>query len=111
MGEQSAVVWKRLKRRPLSASLLNVGVSIAPPKGVVAPNPISSISTITTFGAPAGASTWNGSGFVAFRASISVICGWSGGLIGRTDRSISADTANALMKQKAIAVSMPLLDK
>jgi hypothetical protein len=51
---------------------------------------MSSISTMTTFGAPAGAFTSNRGGAVTFRASISVKVGRAGSAIGRTVRSIDA---------------------
>jgi hypothetical protein len=51
VGEQSAVVWKLLKRRPVSARRSMVGVRIGPPNVLGPPNPTSSIRTMTTFGA------------------------------------------------------------
>ena len=72
VGEQSAVVWKLLKRSPLFASRSIVGVRIGPPNVLGPPKPTSSISTITMFGALAGAFTSNRSGAFAFRASSSV---------------------------------------
>src|SRR5262247_2576292 len=57
VGEQSAVVWNWLKRRPLSASRWKLGVWIGPPKVLVAPKPTSSVRISRTLGAPAGAST------------------------------------------------------
>jgi hypothetical protein len=54
VGEHSAVVWNRLYFRPWAASRSAVGVLTGPPKALEAPNPQSSISTTSTFGAPAG---------------------------------------------------------
>jgi hypothetical protein len=54
VGEQSAVVWKRLYFRPLVARRSAVGVEHGPPNALEAPNPTSSSSTTSTFGAPAG---------------------------------------------------------
>ena len=54
VGEHSAVVWKRLYFSPLAASRSKFGVRHGPPNALDAPNPTSSISTIRTFGAPAG---------------------------------------------------------
>src|SRR6185436_8594097 len=51
VGEQSAVVWKRLYLRPSLASRSAVGVWHGPPKALDEPNPASSINTISTFGA------------------------------------------------------------
>ena len=52
------------------------------------PKPISSISTISTFGALAGALTSNRGGGVALRASNTVLCGYCGSGIGNTVRSV-----------------------
>jgi hypothetical protein len=54
VGEQIAVVWKRVYRSPAAASRSKVGVLHGPPNALEAPKPTSSISTISTFGAPAG---------------------------------------------------------
>ena len=54
VGEQSAVVWKRLNFSPPAASFSAVGVWHGPPKALVAPKPTSSIRTISTLGAPFG---------------------------------------------------------
>ena len=72
VGEHSAVVWKLLKRRPVWASWSIVGVRIGPPNVLGPPKPMSSISTITTLGAPLGALTSNRAGGLALRASSSV---------------------------------------
>ena len=52
VGEQMAVVWKALYARPLSASVLSVGVLISPPKVDAWPKPTSSSRMMSTFGAP-----------------------------------------------------------
>ena len=54
VGLHSAVVWKRLYLRPPAASFSSVGMRIGPPKALLWPKPMSSISTITTLGAPCG---------------------------------------------------------
>ena len=54
VGEHSAVVWKRLNFSPCAASRSNAGVRHGPPNALVEPNPASSMSTTSTFGAPAG---------------------------------------------------------
>ena len=57
VGEQSAVVWKRLNRSPLAASRSAFGVLQGPPKAEAEPNPASSIIMIRTLGAPSGGRT------------------------------------------------------
>src|SRR5712675_2779247 len=54
VGEQSAVVWKRLYLRPSEARLSAVGVLHGPPKALEEPKPASSSRMIRTFGAPLG---------------------------------------------------------
>jgi len=54
VGEQSAVVWKRMYFRPSAASGYALGVWQGPLKALDDPNPASSMSTIRTFGAPLG---------------------------------------------------------
>ena len=54
VGEQSAVVWKRLYLRPFAARRSKVGVWHGPPKALDEPKPASSSSTIRMFGAPSG---------------------------------------------------------
>src|SRR5262245_42919715 len=54
VGEQSAVVWKRLYLSPFLASRSAVGVRHGPPNALDAPKPTSSSRTISTFGAPVG---------------------------------------------------------
>ena len=60
---------------------------IGPPKALECPKPMSSISTITTFGAPSGALTSKRGGAFALRASISVIGMYVGSATGRIRRS------------------------
>jgi len=55
VGEQSAVVWKRLYRAPSSARRCSALVWIGPPNVLGCPNPTSSSRMISTFGAPLGA--------------------------------------------------------
>ncbi len=88
VGLHSAVVWKRLYFKPLSARRSSVGIRTGPPKALLAPKPMSSISTITTLGAPCGAVTANRGGAVASRASSVVIAAGLGSAIGSTVRSI-----------------------
>ena len=54
VGEQSAVVWKRLYFRPPAASFSAFGVWHGPPKALDAPKPASSIRMTRTLGAPFG---------------------------------------------------------
>ena len=54
VAEQIAVVWKRLYLSPPAASFSAAGVAQGPPKALDAPKPQSSISTISTLGAPSG---------------------------------------------------------
>jgi hypothetical protein len=54
VGEHSAVVWKFVYLRPLSAMRLMFGVSIIPPYGSSAEKPTSSKTTYSTLGAPSG---------------------------------------------------------
>src|SRR6478752_1955643 len=54
VGEQRAVVWKRLYFRPFCARRSAVGVAHGPPKALEAAKPTSSSNTISTLGAPAG---------------------------------------------------------
>src|ERR1044072_6233326 len=54
VGEQSAVVWKRVYFSPCPASRSAVGVWHGPPNALDAPKPTSSSRMTSTFGAPAG---------------------------------------------------------
>src|ERR1700729_273575 len=65
---------------------------MGPPKALDWPKPISSIRTIRTLGALAGAFTSNRGGGVASRASKTVLWGYWGSGIGRTVRSVGYTT-------------------
>src|SRR5437867_1729027 len=65
---------------------------MGPPKALDWPNPMSSISTMRTLGALAGALTSNRGGGVALRASNTVLCGYLGSGIGSTVRSVGSTT-------------------
>src|ERR1700737_1486339 len=54
VGEQRAVVWKRLYFSPAAASFSAFGVWQGPPKALAEPNPASSIRMSRTWGAPFG---------------------------------------------------------
>ncbi len=79
---------------------------IGPPKALDWPNPMSSISTMSTFGAPFGAFTSNRGGAFALRASISVIGSCFGSGIGRTERSSAG--GSVLLCACSRSVSRPL---
>ena len=102
------MVWNWLKRRPFSANWEKVGVSIAPPKGSVAPKPMSSMSTITTLGAPSGGVMLKGGGAVTLRASSSVMGAATGGWMGSDVRSKASPCAIALPSQPIMSASPPL---
>src|SRR5215470_6822822 len=61
-----------------------------PPNALDWPKPMSSIRTMRTLGAPAGAFTSKRGGGVALRASSSVIGGYVGSGIGNTVRSVGS---------------------
>src|SRR4030095_8439057 len=65
VGEQSAVVWKRLYRRPAAASFSALGVAQGPPKALDEPNPASSMRMIRTLGAPLGGRNCSIGGYFA----------------------------------------------
>src|SRR5215470_17852536 len=54
VGEQSAVEWKLVYRRPLFAIRSSAGVGITPPNVLGTPYPASSVMIRSTFGAPFG---------------------------------------------------------
>ena len=54
VGEQSAVVWKRVYFNPPAASFSAAGVWQGPPKALAEPKPASSMRMISTLGAPSG---------------------------------------------------------
>ena len=91
VGEHRAVEWKLLYRRPEAARRSRVGVWSGPPNVLGPPKPMSSIRTITTLGAPSGASTSNRGGGSTSRASSSVYVGGFGSWMGRTVRSTSEE--------------------
>src|SRR5262245_8500503 len=64
-----------------------------PPKALGMPKPMSSMRTMSTLGAPAGAFTSKRVGGFASRASSTVDLGMSGSRIGRTVRSGSPGVA------------------
>src|SRR5690242_18074051 len=84
VGEQSAVVWKRLYYSSFFARRSASGMRQGRRKALLWPKPMSSMRTMTTLGAPLGALTWKGGGALALRTSISVIVATGGSLIGRT---------------------------
>lgn len=57
VGEQSAVVWKRLYFTPLSATLSMFGVGTGPPKLPAAPKPTSSVMISRILGASLAAAS------------------------------------------------------
>jgi hypothetical protein len=63
VGAHSAVVWNRLYFRPPAANRSAVGVLHGPPNALEAPNPTSSSSTTSTFGAPSGGSSGSIGGY------------------------------------------------
>src|SRR6266496_2156902 len=65
---------------------------MGPPKALDWPNPMSSISTMRTLGALAGALTSKRGGGMAFRTSKTVLCGYWGSGIGSTVRSVGSTT-------------------
>src|SRR5512143_3790652 len=64
VGEHNAVVWKRLYLSPFAASRSAVGICTGPPKADEAPKPVSSSSTISTLGAPAGGRSGSMGGYL-----------------------------------------------
>ena len=78
-----------------------------PPKALGMPNPMSSMRTISTFGAPAGAFTSKRGGGVTLRASSSVIGGYCGSASGSTVRSGWDPAGTATPAGEAIAAASP----
>src|SRR6187455_2566639 len=91
VGEQSAVVWNRLYFSPPAASRSNVGVAIGPPNALDDAKPASSISTTSTFGAPAGGRSGSigGNAVAGSFASYVVTPTYCGSGIGSTPRSFA----------------------
>lgn len=84
VGEHSAVVWNRENAVPSAVIRSAMGISHGPPKALLAPKPMSSMSTTSTFGAPAGGRSGAvGGGGVASRASTGVSVGPWATWIGR----------------------------
>src|SRR6476620_12794570 len=88
VGEHNAVVWKRLNFRPPAARRSAFGVAHGPPNADDEPNPASSISTMSTFGAPAGGRIGRIGGYFvsgSFASNVVRLFGVTSG-IGRTYR-------------------------
>src|SRR5689334_16375563 len=104
VGEQSAVVWKRLYFKPPAASFSSVGVWHGPPKALEEPNPASSISTISTLGAPLGGRSCGIGGYLVFGSFASYVI-WLDRIvfgIGSCDRSCAqAAVANSPIRVNA----------
>src|SRR5450432_4566786 len=64
VGEQRAVVWKRLYLRPPAARRSAVGVWQGPPKALDEPKPASSIRITRMLGAPFGGRSCSIGGFL-----------------------------------------------
>src|SRR5579872_4975502 len=60
VGEQRAVEWKLVKRRPAFAMRSSAGVGMTPPNVLGAPKPTSSVMIKRTFGACFGGTTRGG---------------------------------------------------
>src|SRR3954447_13838698 len=73
VGAQSAVVWKRLYFRPPAASRSALGVAHGPPNALAAPNPVSSMRTMSTFGAPSGGSKGSIGGYAVLGSLASYV--------------------------------------
>ena len=73
VGEQRAVVWKRLYLRPTAASFSAFGVWQGPPKALEEPNPASSMRTIRTLGASLGGRSCSIFGYFAFGSFASYV--------------------------------------
>src|SRR5277367_806264 len=88
VGEQSAVVWKRLYFRPSAARRSAVGVLHGPPKALDEPKPASSIKITRTFGAPFGGRNWLIGGYLVSGSLASYVIRPDRGRfgMGRTDR-------------------------
>src|SRR3954447_15316974 len=93
VGEHRAVVGTRLISTPCPASRSNTGVRHGPPKALEEPNPASSSSTTSTFGAPFGGRNGSIGGYDVSGSFASYVvnptCGVCG--IGNTERGRSDD--------------------
>src|SRR3954454_3228782 len=98
VGEQSAVVWKRLYFSPPAARRSAVGVAHGPPNALEAAKPTSSRSTIRTLGAPAGALRGSIGGNTASGSLASSGSPWGrgGSGIGSWVREVSVTLAHVL---------------
>src|SRR6266576_7052344 len=109
VGEQSAVVWKRLYLSPFSASRSAVGVRHCPPNALEAPKPTSSSRTTRTFGAPIGGrSGLIGGNFVLGSLASYVVrpTGLRSG-IGSTSRPMTGAWERAEPSAEAAAIDVP----
>jgi hypothetical protein len=100
VGEHNAVVWKRLKRSPAAASRSAFGVSHGPPNALDAPNPVSSIRTMRTFGAPSGgrSGSMGGNAVSGSLASYVVRPTYSLGGMGRIVRGNSSRASEVITR-------------
>src|SRR5215469_3790742 len=73
LGEQRAVEFMFVYRRPILASRSSAGVGITPPKVLAAPKPVSSVMISRTFGAPLGGTTRGGHHGLDWRALRSIV--------------------------------------
>src|SRR5215831_2300387 len=114
VGEQSAVVWNWLKRRPLSAMRWKLGVWIGPPKVLLAPKPTSSVRISRTLGAPFGASTAFGKSGTEPLMVRSILPLKAGSGRGRTSCAITGHaniaTVTAKRRQREIVLMQSLID-
>src|SRR3954463_11998227 len=109
VGEQSAVVWKRVYFNPCPASRSAVGVRHGPPNALEAPKPTSSSRMTRTFGAPAGGrSDLIGGNFVLGSLASYVVrpTGLRSG-IGSTSRPMAGARARAEPSAEAAAIDVP----
>ena len=76
------MLWNREYFNPCAASRSKVGVAIGPPNALDAPNPQSSISTTSTFGAPSGGSNGSIGGNDVSGSFASYVAGTSAATLG-----------------------------
>src|ERR1700730_3279251 len=90
VGEQRAVVWKRLYFSPAAASFSAFGVWQGPPKALEEPNPASSIRITSTLGACVGGRNCSIGGNLVSGSFASYVISpvRSGGGIGRCERCL-----------------------
>src|SRR5882724_10669773 len=109
VGEQSAVVWKRVYFNPCPASRSAFGVWHGPPNALEAPKPTSSSRMTSTFGASIGGrSGVIGGNFVLGSLASYVVrpTGLRSG-IGSTSRPITGAWARAGSSTEAAAIDVP----